>query len=137
MSKHDVRTHYGCFLGFFFKKVFETNLNFMYQQVRNKKNKGSSVYQLLKMIHLTRVPFFGVFTRWYLKLRFVTNTFWTKNSKASNVNLIQNSGFNFFSVCVFSLFRLLYLSTSIVQRLEVSKVQNLEISRRCTVEVER
>ena len=48
----------------------------------------------------------------------------------------------------FSLFRLLYLSTSIVQCLEIFRVQNLEISRlsrfctleifrRCTVEVER
>ena len=35
-----------------------------------------------------------------------------------------------------SLFRLLYLSTSTVQRLEISRVQNLEISRRCTIEVD-
>ena len=29
--------HYGCFLGFFPKKYFKTNLNFRYQQVRNQK----------------------------------------------------------------------------------------------------
>ena len=32
------------------------------------------------------------------------------------------------SYCIISLFRLLYLSTSIVQRLEIFRVQNLEIS---------
>ena len=45
----------------------------------------------------------------------------------------------------YSLFHLLYSSTSIVQRVEISRVQSLkisrfctlEISRRCTVEVER
>ena len=36
-----------------------------------------------------------------------------------------------------SLFRLLYLSTSIVQCLEISRVQNLEISRLCTLEISR
>ena len=36
---------------------------------------------------------------------------------------------------VLSLFRLLYSSTSIVQRLEISRVQNLEISRLCTLEI--
>ena len=34
-----------------------------------------------------------------------------------------------------SLFRLLYSSTSTVQRLEISKVQNLEVSRLCTLEI--
>ena len=34
-----------------------------------------------------------------------------------------------------SLFRLLYSSTSIVQRLEISRVQNLEIFRHCTLEI--
>ena len=44
-----------------------------------------------------------------------------------------------------SLFRLLYLEISIVQRQEISRVQNLEISRlftleiyrRCTIEISR
>ena len=37
----------------------------------------------------------------------------------------------------YSLFRLLYSSTSTVQRLEISRVQNLEISRLCTLEISR
>ena len=36
-----------------------------------------------------------------------------------------------------SLFRLLYLSTSTVQRLEISRVQSLEISRFCTLDISR
>ena len=35
-------------------------------------------------------PFFRVFIRWYLKLRFVKNTFWTKISKAVIVNHTQH-----------------------------------------------
>ena len=35
------------------------------------------------------------------------------------------------------LFRLLYSSTSIVQRLEISRVQSLEISRFCILEISR
>ena len=36
-----------------------------------------------------------------------------------------------------SLFRLLYLEISIVQRLEISRLQRLEISRRFTLEISR
>ena len=60
--------------------------------------------------------------------------------------LIKNKSGNFVPImlvnfaCAFgnySLFRLLYSSTSTVQRLEISRVQNLEISRLCTLEISR
>ena len=131
------------FLRIFARKVFETTVNFRYQQVIILK-KCSKIYDLfipfslllvlaeevpkmfiyifqnsclsslqteskIKKItqpklpktknELTKIcnepgnsqlitkvsPFFGFLTLWYLKLRFISNTFWTKSPKADIV----------------------------------------------------
>ena len=72
--------------GIFVQNVFETNLIFRYQRVKNqKKNKDTDFISTFK-IDITRVPLFfsDFFTRWYLKLRFVSNNFWTKIPKSSH-----------------------------------------------------
>ena len=50
----------------------------------NKKSekKALLLYQLLKLTLHRCLYFFGFFTRWNLKLRSVSNTFWTKIPKA-------------------------------------------------------
>ena len=40
--------------------------------------------QLLKLTEQKCLYFFRFFTRWYLKLRFVSNTFWTEIPKSSH-----------------------------------------------------
>ena len=70
--------HFGIF---FPKKVFETNLNFRFQRVRNQKNKDTFVISTFK-IDITKVAlFFLGFFHWCLKLRIVSNNFLDKNSQ--------------------------------------------------------
>ena len=66
-------------LGIFVQKIFETNFNFRYKQVRNLKKRWRLILTLQKCLY-----FFGFFTSWYLKLEFASNTFWTKVTKSSH-----------------------------------------------------
>ena len=71
-------------LGIFDPKVFETNLNFRYQRVKNLKKYGHFCYANFKSYMCGCFIFFRFSTYLYLKLRFVSNNFWTKNPKTSH-----------------------------------------------------
>ena len=77
-------------LGIFVRKVFDTNLNFRQQKIKkSKKIRALSLYQLQKLTTCW-LYFFRFPTHWYLKLRLVFNTFWTKISKNSQcVHTVQ------------------------------------------------
>ena len=76
------------FLGIFVQKIFETNPNFRYQVCETpKKLKAQVLIQLLKLTKQTCLYSTKLCTLWYLKLRFVSNTFWTKIPKCSQLLL--------------------------------------------------
>ena len=72
------------FLGIFVRKVFDTNLNFRYQRVKKSKNIRALLLCQLQKLTTWWLYFFRFLTHWYLKLRFVFNTFWTKIPKNSH-----------------------------------------------------
>ena len=51
---------------------------------KSEKVKGLLLYQLLKLTKQKCLHFFRFFNCWYLKLTFVSNTFWTKIPKSSH-----------------------------------------------------
>ena len=53
------------------------------------------------------------------------------------VNSISKNSFGDVLFTIFSLFHLLYSSTSTMQHLEISRMQSLEISRFCILEIYR
>ena len=60
----------------------------MYQQKNIRKTKGPQ-WTTFKS-DITKVPlFFLIFTRWYLKLRFVFNNFWEKIIKSSHCVVLR------------------------------------------------
>ena len=69
-------------LGIFAPKVFETNLNFYYQRVKNLEKVRTLLY--VNFNSYMCVFFFRFTTYLYLKLRFVSNNFWTNIPKTSH-----------------------------------------------------
>ena len=77
--------HYGCFWKFFVQKVFEKNHNFTYEGVQNQKKLSHICDVNFKTCYIMSVfSFFWFFTHRHLKLRFVSNTFWSKIQKISH-----------------------------------------------------
>ena len=69
------------FGNFFVQKIFVKNLKF---SKKIWKSKVSFVMSILKFLY-----FFWFLTHWHLKLRFVYNTFGTKNSKGSHCGYLH------------------------------------------------
>ena len=80
--------HYGRFLGFFVQKVFEANLNFRYQLVGNLKEILFPSCQFFKLSQQKCFYFCDFLTVWCLKLRFVSNIFWTKIFKSREQGVV-------------------------------------------------
>ena len=77
-------SHYLLF-GIFVQKLFETNLNFSIQMTNeSEKIKPLMLCQLSKLIKQKCLYLCWFFTRENLKLKFLSNTFWTKFSKNSH-----------------------------------------------------
>ena len=75
------RSHWLLLEGFV-QNVFETYLNSRYHRVKKSEKKIRHFSYVNFKGKITIVHLF--FTRWYLKLRFVSNIFWTKIPKSSH-----------------------------------------------------
>ena len=58
---------------------------------KSEKVKGLLLYQLLKLTKQKCLHFFRFFNCWYLKLTFVSNTFWAKIPKSSHCEYVVKS----------------------------------------------
>ena len=77
--------HYGCFWDFLSKKVSKIRTRILCTNKKQiRKNKLLLLCQLLNWQRIEPLFFFWFFTRSYLKLRFFSNTFWTKLPKSSH-----------------------------------------------------
>ena len=71
-------------MGNFAQKVFLRNLDFKYRRVKNLERPLHICDVNFKSWNNEWIFFFWCITRWYLKLRFVSNNFWTKILKSSH-----------------------------------------------------